>query len=798
MKFNSNIKKCIDVLTIKRHLILLLSVIIVIDLTGQTSNITEYQMPPKAIADLIETPPIPYVRIDPTHRWMLLQEYTNLISIDEMAQPELRLAGIRVNPQNHGKSRSRYMTGLKLQNINTGKEFSIDGIPKNAKIRNINWAPDGNHLAFLNSKKNGQDLWIIDVSKKSAKMVIKNKISSVYGSPLSWLPDSRTLLCKVVPEVPGKVPEEKTAPTGPVVQETSGKKAPAPTYQDLLKTGHDEALFEHHFQAQVYKVTIKGVIEPIGRPDIIRRISPSPDGKYILVETVHRPFSYLVPAYRFPYRVEIWDLKGNIVKQIADLPLAEEVPIGSNAVPTGPRAFDWRSDKPASLYWAEAQDGGDPKVQATIRDHIYTFSAPFTEKPKVFVSLQLRYWNVLWGNNDFAIVNEWWWKDRRFRTWKINPSSEIPDTTLIHDMSWEDRYNDPGNPLMKELPNGHAILLMNDQNNTIYWVGDGASPDGDQPFIDSFNIEKKEIVRLWRSKSPYYERPIDFLDINNFTVIMRRESVSEPPNYFIMDLKNNGLSQITKFRHPTPQLKDVQKEQIRYKRNDGVTMTATLYLPPKYKRDDGPLPLLMWAYPQEYKSADAAGQVSDSPYRFVRIGWWTPLLWLVSGYAVLDDPTMPIIGEGDIEPNDTYVEQLVASAQSAVDEVVNRGVADKEHIAIGGHSYGAFMTANLLAHSDIFAAGIARSGAYNRTLTPFGFQAEERTLWEVPDVYFKMSPFMHADKVNEPILLIHGKADNNSGTFPMQSERFYNAVKGHGGTARLVMLPLESHTLSFS
>lgn len=103
------------------------------------------------------------------------------------------------------------------------------------------------------------------------------------------------------------------------------------------------------------------------------------------------------------------------------------------------------------------------------------------------------------------------------------------------------------------------------------------------------------------------------------------------------------------------------------------------------------------------------------------------------------------------------------------------------------------MTANLLAHSDLFRAGIARSGAYNRTLTPFGFQSERRTFWEAPEMYAKVSPFWYADKIKEPILLIHGEADNNQGTFPIQSERMFAAIRGNGGTARLVMLPLEAH-----
>ncbi|NIO27718.1 MAG: prolyl oligopeptidase family serine peptidase [Candidatus Latescibacteria bacterium] len=776
---------------------LMLSAIIIClpwsELSAQSSSTQKYQTPPKAIADLIDAPPTPYVSIDPTQKWMLIQEYPNLIAIEELAQPELRLAGIRMNPKNRGPSRGRYVTGLKLLDIKDGKEFEIRGLPEKAKIRNIRWSPDGNHIAFINSRENGQDLWVIDVSAKTAKKLVADKINSAYRSAFEWLPDNQTIICKIMPDDIGKAPVESGVPSAPVIQETSGKKAPARTYQDLLKNAHDEKLFEHHFTVQIFRVMIDGKGKQIGKTGIIRRIEPSPNGLYILVETVHRPFSYLVPAYRFPHSVEVWDLEGNVVKQIADLPLAEEVPIGFGAVPTGPRSFEWLSNEPAALCWVEAQDGGDPKAEAEIRDNIYTLNDPFSGEPRLLVSLQLRYYNVLWGNEQLAIVNEWWWRDRRIRSWKINPSSEKPDTTLLHDFSWQDRYNHPGYPLMRELPNGHSVLLTSEQGNTIYLVGDGASPEGDRPFIDSYDLMRKETKRLWRSEAPYFERPVELLDTDKLIMITRRESISKPPNYFIRDLKNEQLSQITKFPHPTPQLKDVQKELIRYEREDGVKMTATLYLPPNYKTDDGPLPMLMWAYPQEFKSADAAGQVTDSPYRFVRIGWWSPLLWLVSGYGVLDDPTMPIIGEGDEEPNDTYVEQLVASAKAAVEEMVRRGVAERNRIAIGGHSYGAFMTANLLAHSDLFSAGIARSGAYNRTLTPFGFQAEERTLWEALDVYFEMSPFMHADSVNEPILLIHGEADNNSGTFPMQSERFYNAIKGHGGTAKLVMLPLESH-----
>lgn len=759
---------------------------------GQTPAAVNYQMPPKTIADLIDAPPAPWVAIDPNQQWLLIMERPNLISIEELSQPELRLAGSRINPMTHGPSRRSYSTALKLLDIKTGDQVAIEGIPQNAKIRNVAWSPDGKHIAFITTKENSQDLWVAQANIGSARKLISDRVNSVH-TPFVWLPDSRTLLCTIIPAGLEKPPAKPMVPQGPVVQETSGKKAPARTYQDLLKDSHDEALFEHYFKVQVLKITLDGNKQAIGDIGIIRRTKPSPNGKYILVETLHRPFSYVLPASRFPKKIEIWDLEGHVVKDVADLPLAEEVPITFGSVPTGPRAFGWRSDMPAILHWVEAQDGGDPKAKADIRDTIYTLDAPFTDDPKPLLSLKLRYSNIMWGNENLALVYERWWKDRRIRSWKVNPSLTTDNATQLFDFSWQDRYNDPGWPLTKQLPNGHWILLTDKRARSIYLVGSGASPEGDRPFIDEFDLTKKKANRLWRSQEPYYERPIELVDVEKRIFLARRESINEPPNYYLRDLKKDTMSQITHFSHPTPQLVDVKKELIRYDREDGIKMTATLYLPPDYKVEDGPLPMLMWAYPIEYRSADAAGQVTDSPFRFIRVGWSSPLLWLMEGYAVLDNPTMPIVGEGDDEPNDKYVEQLIASAKAAVDEVVRRGVAERGRIAIGGHSYGAFMAANLLAHSDLFSAGIARSGAYNRTLTPFSFQAEERTLWQAPEVYFKMSPFMHADKVNEPILLIHGKADNNSGTYPMQSERFYSAIKGHGGTAKLVMLPFESH-----
>ena len=752
-----------------------------------------YEMPPKAIADLIDAAPTPGVSLDPSRTWLLLLERASLPSIEEVSQPELRIGGRRINPRTNGPSRTTYSTGLTLMHMATRAQHPITGLPKAPRIGNVDWSPDGSKIAFTIAREAGIELWYADAATRKATRLTDARINAAYGSPYEWLSDGKTLICRLVPEGRGPAPEAPHVPTGPVTQENLGRKTPARTYQDLLKDAHDVALFDHYLTASVAKVTLDGKITPMGAPGVITRAEPSPDGHRVLVETMHHPYSYLVPASRFPRRVEVWDLTGKVDRMVADLPLAEEVPIGFGAVPTGPRDFGWRADTPATLYWAEAQDGGDPSKEAEVRDRVFTLASPFTGDPIALVSLGLRYSGITWGNDRMALASEWWWKNRKTRTSLINPNTPGSQPTVLIDRSMEDRYNDPGRPLTERTAQGTRVLMSPDGGKTLFLSGAGASPEGDRPFLDRFDVASKTSERLFRSEAPYYESPVDFVDDSGRTLLTRRESPSEPPNYFLRNLDGGDLTAVTDFPHPTPQLKDVYKELIRYERDDGVKLTATIYLPPGKKPGDGPFPMLVWAYPQEFKSADAAGQVTDSPYRFVRTSAHSPLLWLVHGYAVLDDPSLPIVGEGEKEPNDTYVKQLVAGAKAAVDEVVRRGVADRDRIAIGGHSYGAFMTANLLAHSDLFRAGIARSGAYNRTLTPFGFQSEERTFWEAPDVYVAMSPFTHAEKVNEPILLIHGQADNNSGTFPIQSERYYSALKGHGATARLVMLPHESH-----
>jgi dipeptidyl aminopeptidase/acylaminoacyl peptidase len=754
-----------------------------------------YRTPPAAMVDLVDAPRLPTVMWSPDHRWMVLLNRQNLLDLEELARPEHGLAGIRFNPDTRSRSRVLPWIDLEVQDATTGETVALSGVPADARIRYVSWSPDGGKLAFTTVDHDGMDLWVADVEAGRARRLVDGTLNAVLGKPYVWMADSETLVATAIPGDEGEPPAREPRPEGPVIQVTGEKAAPMATYQDLLADQHDEALFSHYVTSQLVKLSVVGGSQELGLPAMVLDVQPSPNGEYLLVQSIHPPFSYQVPLWYFPRRVEVWTLAGKIMHEVADLPLHPGIGPHRDAVVTGPRQFAWRQDAPASLVWVEARDGGDPTVEVEVRDEVFIHRAPFEDAPGVLARTEYRFGEIQWGDDDLALLSDWRWSDRRRRVWLLKPGLPSGDPELVFDYNWQDRYRHPGTPSTTTNPQGATILLTDPAGEAIYLVGDGATQEGTRPFLDRLDLVLMETERLWRAEGPVYERPVEILDPGARRIVTRRESKVEPPNYVLRDLELDGeiVAELTDFPHPAPQLLDAQKELVRYTRADGVALSATLYLPPGYSSDQGPLPMLMWAYPREHKSADTAGQITDSPHSFDYVSWVSPLIWLTQGIAVLDDVSMPIVGEGDAEPNDTFVDQLRMNAEAAIDEMVRRGVAEPDRIVIGGHSYGAFMAANLLAHTDLFAGAIARAGAYNRTLTPFGFQAEARTFWQAPEVYATMSPFFHAEAINEPILLIHGALDNNPGTYPMQSERLFAALKGLGGDARLVMLPFESH-----
>ncbi len=764
-----------------------LSTFVLVCLTTAAFAQQGYKKPPKEVLDILNAPVTPGVSVSPKRDNMLMTTALRNPPLADLAQPVLRIAGRRINPASNSPFRVQYSVAMTLKRIADGAEIKID-LPPGAKISSIDWSEDGKHFAFLNTTANRVELWVGDTATGKIRNLKGITINSAVGNPLAWMPDNRTLLVQLVPANRGAAPATPNVPPEPNTQESSGRPGPVRTYEDLLKSPHDENLYEYYATSQLALVdSVSGRATPFGQPAIFLGVDAAADGHHVLVTRLHRPFSYLFPDNAFPRDIEVWDTKGKLVYKVASLPLADQVPI--NGVIKGRRSIRWVPGQPATLVWAQALDDGDPRKKVAHRDSVLMLKAPFTSQPVELFKTEHRFSAGGFGEKGGLLYFTDFDRDRRWqRTFIFYLDKPDVPPKLLWSRNQQDRYNDPGTPVTRVVGGQRAILQNGDY---IYLTGNGSSPEGDRPFLDRLNLQTLKTERIFRSDADKYETVVTLLDDEAKQFITRRESPTEAPNYFVRTTAAATAKALTNFPDPTPQLRGIKKQLVTYKRADGVQCSFTLYLPPDYKQGTR-LPTVVWAYPIEFNDADTAAQVTGSTQRATSIGGASHLFFLLEGYAVLDNATMPIVGNPETV-NNTYVEQITMSAKAAIDKATELGVTDPDRVGVGGHSYGAFMTANLLAHTDLFRAGIARSGAYNRTLTPFGFQNERRTLWEAPELYLKVSPFMYASKVNEPMLMIHGEADDNTGTFPIQSERMYQALKGHGATVRLVMLPHEAH-----
>ena len=771
----------------------ILQILIIVVLSAVAFGQGSYKQPPKEIQDVLNAPAIPSTSVSPARDRIALLEPLRYPPISELAEPMLRLAGTRVNPKTNAAHRQAYSVKLTFKNIADGKEVPV-ALPAGAKIVSPQWSPDGKYLAAGNVTPAGVELLIIETATGKVNRVKNVFVNTAFGS-FGW-EDSQRILANLVPAKRGPAPTyQDVVPNEPSIQETAGgRSGQISTFQDLLKSPNDEKLYDYYATSQLAVIDPAGKVREIGSPAIYESASFSPDGKYIFVSRIQRPYSYLFPDFRFPKKYEVWDASGKLVKHLLDTPLIDNIP--AQGVQTGPRGYGWIPTEPATLIWTEALDNGDPNKKVSHRDKLVTLAAPFNGSPNDLLKLEHRFQGRFFGELDGMMMFADFDRDKRRRRLFVTDYRNPSNVKLISDLNASDRYGAIGNPVMKTLPNGQTVVRQS--GDSIFLTGPGASPQGDRPFFRKMNLKTLETEELFRSGTEEYEAFVAMMDDEGTSFITRRESVTEPPNLVLRQYCPPGrvctamaYRNITDFKDNTPQLRDIKKQLVRYKRADGVDLSFTLYLPPGYKEGTR-LPTVVWAYPLEFTDASTAGQVSGSTNRFTQIGGTSHLFFLLQGYAVLDDATMPVVGD-PLTVNDTFVKQIVDSAKAAIDKGVELGVVDPERVGVGGHSYGAFMTGNLLAHSDLFRAGIARSGAYNRTLTPFGFQSERRSFWEAPEMYARVSPFWYANKINEPILLIHGEADNNQGTYPMQSERMFAAIRGNGGTARLVMLPLESH-----
>jgi dipeptidyl aminopeptidase/acylaminoacyl peptidase len=765
-----------------------------------------YNAPPEPLLGVLHAPAPPVPVANPNGTKIVLVSYLQFPSMSRVAEPYLRLAGVRVEPRNHSRHDTPGGYGIRscandltLVDVASGTETKL-ALPQGACPDAPIWSADGTHFVFENAMPDAVELWGGDASGGSLRRLGNVRLDPMLDYTVQWLADQKSLLVKAVPDDLGAPPADTGGPTSPDIQEAIGEKGESSTYEarDVLTSKHDEDLFEYYGTTQLAVVDFAtGNTKRVGKPAIYASVTAAPDGVHVMVESIKKPYSYAVTSERFARDVAVIDMAHDTSHLIAALPVADRVPV--HGVQTGPREFDWRATEPATLVWAEALDNGDWKVKVPARDKIMLQRAPFTAKPVEIARTESRFVGLAWTTKpslSFLLEQD---ANRHWRhTAIVNVDDPKQKPRVLWDMSSDERYKNPGTLVYRPLPNG-AYVVQQD-GDAIFLRGMGASPSGDRPFLDRLDLTTNKTERLFRSEPTAYERFLTF-GASTTQLLTWHESITDPPNAFMRSVGNHvdaadgeptfasTAKQITHVPDPTPEVRAIKKRLVNYKRKDGVDLSFTLYTPPNYKEGTR-LPAVLYAYPLDYADAKQAGQVSGSQQTFTRLPYYR--LLLLAGYAVIDNTAFPIVGDPKTA-YDTYLDQLEADAQAAVDKAAETGVVDRDRIGITGHSHGALMTANLIAHTDLFRAGMATSGSYNKTLTPFGFQNERRSVWEAQSVYLQASPFFFADKIKLPLLIVHGEDDANPGTEPIQGRKLYQAVRGNGGTTRLVMLPHEPH-----
>ena len=768
-----------------------------------------YLQPPEPLLGVMRAPLNPSPTIDPTGSRALLVQRSPYPPIARVAEPHLRLAGVRINAANHSRHdrSSGYgirtcLEGFSVFELATGEETPVD-LPEGACPGSPSWSPDGQRFAFDNTTDRGVELWIGEAATGQVRRIEGAQLNPILESTLQWLGGSERLLVKLVPADLGPAPVRAEVPPGPEITDaTDGRGGESSTYEarDTLSSPQDEALFEHYATARLAVVdAASGKVSPVGETAAIGRVSAAPDGRHVLMHVLSRPYSYVTAWNRFAHDVVVLDLDSGRTHVLAELPVADRVPV--RGVPTGPRSHGWRANQPATLVWAEALDGGDWSNDVPERDRLLTLEAPFTGEPREIARLAQRHAGTAWfADGGRALV----YGHDANRAWLTTSLQDLDDPAQLRRVLWDrsihERYADPGSPEYVRLANGAYVL--HEEDGALFLSGAGATPQGNRPFLDRYDLASGASTRLFRSAPDAYETFVGFVADDTGRLLTWHQSPADPPNLFLREFGDalpdaaegeatiaSSPRRLTSFPDPAPLVRQVEKRLVSYTRADGVELSFTLYTPPGHEQGT-PVPTILYAYPMDYADPSTAGQVSGSEQTFTRLDDYR--LLLLAGYAIIDNAAFPIVGDPR-NAYDTYLEQLVANAEAAVAKAVELGVADPDRIGVTGHSHGALMAANLLAHTDLFRAGVASSGAYNKTLTPFGFQSERRSFWNAPEVYDEVSTFFHANKVDEPLLIVHGSDDANPGTEPLQSQRLFQAVRGNGGTTRLVMLPFEPH-----
>lgn len=744
------------------------------------AQLLPYQLPPRAIAALADAPPMPQISFSPNGNWLLQLDQHELLTLADLGQPELRLAGLRINPAANSRSRMAYARMLRLRRLPDGKEVLVQGLPANARISNVQWSPDNNKIAFTHTTRTRLELWIVEVGSASARQVPNLSLNGVLGQPYEWVSDSKTLIARAVVGGRGTVPPPPEAAAAPVR-----------TYDYPLLTPLDERRLDYYALNQVVRVGLDGRMAPLGQPGLIAQASPSPDGRYVLVRTYHRPYAYGQPLTRFPQRVQLLTMEGLVAKEVADLPATGPLPTTPDAVPAGPREFSWREDVPNTLFWVEAESGS-ANTAGTVHDRLLALPAPF-EQPRELGTLPARLQRIYWSSEQLVLIGGRRQTDRQEGIWALDMAAGTPVQRLL-EYSSQQTYTHPGTPALHRNQQGRPVLLIDGTGSTIYLLGQGASADGDRPFVDELNVRTRKTERWWRSEAPYYEQPLAILDPVERRFITRRESEQQGPNYYVRTGTSPQLQSLTQLPSPHDNLGSTPyKQLLRYQRPDGLLLTALLYLPAGYRKENGPLPTILEVAPTSSPDRLAAGQVRGSLHSYARYGWGSPLYWTSQGYAVLQNVVLPVLSATGQPTPAAYVQQLAQAATAALAEGQRLGFVDTARVAVLGQGRGAFLAANLLAHTHLFKAGIALTGTHAPLTLPLAGQPEQSGTWSAPEPTSLSVPFLFPDSVRTPLLVLPADLDGEAADFAGQNEQLYAATQRTMVRASYPTLPGEAH-----
>lgn len=730
----------------------------------------EYVLPPEPVVSLLERESAPTAFVHAGARRVARLFEQKLVPTSQLERPQLGLAGLRIDVGNRMRAGTDLYTRLRYSALDYAADIHEYRPPDGSLIAELNFSPSGNKMLVTLAFTDHLEVGLLDARDHSFQTLSTGPLSAFWGAPCSFVNED-SLIC-AQPQNTGAPPPIEI---GPNIRELMSGAAPVVPYSNLLRDANDDRLFEHYGAVQFALVPTDGTESRLlNVSGMITAAGVSPDSDFIYTSRISRPYPRQLPVSRFPQSLSIHSTASG--EKIFEQAKASRDQVNVSLAP-GPRMPSWDPTRPASLLFVERQ----LEANDSATDSLLEISAPFGGPAQNLAPGLRRVSAFAWSNKGNLFLTD---SGSGSRTWV---SYQLRDKLI--ELARGGESDVVGDPMQALRVNGESGAIL-ETSGILHFKDETSLDTGAHPTLVAWTYATGKSDELWRSKDTEHAEVLAVLKHKKREYLIATESPSLPRHLVISrEGQRHGLTQPAP---PHPELFGMERRMMRYKRADGLPLSGMLSLPAG-AQEGITTPLVLWIYPRDFADSDQASKSKEYPQRYIDPKGASRFLLLNQGYALFDCP-MPIVGEVT-SGRDDFLSQLISNAEAAIDHLVSIGIADRDRIAVMGHSYGAFAVANLLAHSKLFRTGIATSGAYNRTLTPFGFQRETRTFWQNTEAYVNMSPFFFADNIEGSLLLVHGEADDNAGTPILQSERFYAALVGNGVRTRFVSFPYEGHHL---